>query len=292
MSFLRLARFAAIIGLLSLSGALCGCSAIKLAYANLPQIAYWWLDGYVDFDDAQSHRVREDLARLHDWHRKQELPRFMHLLQKAEKMAMGDVTPEQVCALEPELRERLAALRERAEPMVAANAVLLTAPQLQHLEKKFARKNREYRADWVRLPPEELLDKRLKLVVERSEMVYGSLGSDQQSRLRELLKTSAYSPALVLAERTRQQQEILDVLRRLATQPVPLAGARMAVARVVDRVLQPADPEYRAHVDTLRQETCRTAAAVHNGTTPAQRDFAARRLRAWQRDLMELAEGR
>jgi hypothetical protein len=42
----------------------------------------------------------------------------------------------------------------------------------------------------------------------------------------------------------------------------------------------------------MRQETCRIAAAVHNTTTASQRDHAARRLRAWQRDLAELAARR
>ena len=41
--------------------------------------------------------------------------------------------------------------------------------------------------------------------------------------------------------------------------------------------------------DALIQEGCRTFTAVHQVTTPAQREQAARRLRAYQRDLQELA---
>jgi MFS family permease len=67
-------------------------------------------------------RVREDIARIHAWHRATELPRLMLLLQRAERLAPGDVTPEQACAFEAPVRERLAALRERLEPALVTTA--------------------------------------------------------------------------------------------------------------------------------------------------------------------------
>jgi hypothetical protein len=39
----------------------------------------------------------------------------------------------------------------------------------------------------------------------------------------------------------------------------------------------------------MRQEVCRVTSVLHNSTTAAQREFAVRRLRAWQRDLGDLA---
>ena len=293
LSLARLApRIARIIGLLGLAVALSACSAIKLGYSTLPQLAYWWLDGFLDFDDAQRHRVREDLARLHDWHRTQELPRIMPLLQRAERLAGQDITAQQVCAFEPDLRERLAALREQAEPAVVANAMLLTPPQVQHLERKYASRNREFRADWVRLPPAELLDKRFKEFADRAETVYGNLDERQREVLREQLRASAYKPSVVLAERARRQQETLELLRRLATQPVPIGEARAAVRAQVDRWLESPDPAYREYLASIRQENCRLIAALHNATTPVQREHAVRRFRAWQRDHTELSAQR
>jgi hypothetical protein len=32
---------------------LTGCSAVRLGYNKLPEIASWWLDSYIDFSDAQ-----------------------------------------------------------------------------------------------------------------------------------------------------------------------------------------------------------------------------------------------
>ncbi|MCX7224461.1 MAG: hypothetical protein NT071_02345, partial [Burkholderiales bacterium] len=49
-----------IIGLL-LALLLSGCSALRLGYSQAPELAYWWLDSYFDFTEAQTTRVRADL---------------------------------------------------------------------------------------------------------------------------------------------------------------------------------------------------------------------------------------
>ena len=51
-----------IIGVLVLAASLGACSTVRLAYNNLPELAYWWLDDYLDFTGAQSLRVREELS--------------------------------------------------------------------------------------------------------------------------------------------------------------------------------------------------------------------------------------
>src|SRR3954471_5206943 len=76
-----LPRMARIIGLLALAAGITACSTVKLAYNNLDDIAYWWMDSYVDFGDEQAARVRADLARLHRWHRQKELPQLATLLK-------------------------------------------------------------------------------------------------------------------------------------------------------------------------------------------------------------------
>ncbi len=147
-----LPRVARIIGVLGLAVALASCSAIKLGYNTLDDIAYWWLDSYVDFSDEQAPLAREDLARLHAWHRQQELPRFGALLQNVEAMVPGDITSAQACAVVAQVRERLDAVAERAEPAVVTMALALRPEQLLHLERKYAESNAKFRKEWIREP--------------------------------------------------------------------------------------------------------------------------------------------
>jgi len=284
-----LINFARIIGLVGVLIALVGCSTIKLGYNNLADVGYWWLDGYIDFEDAQTPRAREDLARLHAWHRATELPRIGELLQRAERLAAAEVTPEQLCALVPDFRSRLRAVGERAEPALASLASTLTPAQLQHLERKYARNNDEFRKNWLQVSPTDVQEKRAVQLTERAENLYGSLGDAQRAVLLQQLQKSTYTPQRTLAERQRRQQDTLATLRKLAGQNVPQEQARMQVRALIDRLATPPDAEQRARQEALTQESCRTVAALHNAATPAQRDRAAKRLRAYQQDLQELA---
>lgn len=284
-----MALFARIICLLSLAVALGGCSAIKLGYDSLAQLSYWWLDGFFDFDDAQGPAVRDDLARIHAWHRANELPRYAELLQRLERLVPGDVTPQQVCSLEPELRARAEALRTRVEPALTAHALTLQPQQLEHLQRKYQHRNRDYEKEWVQLAPDDLVDKRLEEIMDRAEILYGRFDDGQRTLLRQQLQGSRYSPATVLAERRHRQLALLAVLRRFSTAKVSIPEARAAIHDLVGKMMVPRDAAYAAYVDAMRQETCAFAAALHNGTRPSQREHAVERLRGWQRDLADLS---
>jgi hypothetical protein len=285
----RIATLARIIGLLVIAVALAGCSAIKLGYNSLPQVAGWWLDAYVDFSDDQEQRVREDLLRLHQWHRQQELPRIAALLQQAERLAANDVTADDICALVPEARARVAAIFERAEPAAVTLALALQPAQLAHLQRKYEKNNREYRKDWVDLPPEERREKQVRQYIDRMEMVYGRLDDRQRELIAGQVERGVFNAETNLRERQRRQQDILQALRKLAGQPLPLADARAAIHALVERGLRSPDPKYRAYEEALFRQGCGNLAAVHQSTTPQQRLSAVRRLRAYQRDLEELA---
>jgi hypothetical protein len=220
-----------------------------------------------------------------------ELPRYAQLLQQFERLAPADVSPAQACAFEPELRARGDALRQRVEPALIAHAMTLQPQQVDHLERKFQERSREYQKEWARLPPDELVDKRLKEFADRAETVYGSLDRGQRALMRQLLKNSVYNPVLVATESRRRQQDIVATLRHVAGKPVEIPEARAAIHALLDRTMVPPDAAHRAYLESMRQETCRFISTVHNAMRPQQREYAARRLRGWQRDLRDLAGG-
>lgn len=282
-------RLARIIGLLGLAAALAACSAIKLGYNTLDDVAYWWLDSYVDFSDEQSPRAREDLRRLHQWHRFNELPHFASLLQGMEQIAPGNITPDQACAGFNRFRERLDALAVRAEPAVVTLATGLAPEQVVHLERKYEKNNANFRKDWILPTPAAQAEKRFEQFVERSEMVYGKLEEPQRAVLRRELQHSVFDPKNILAERQRRQRDLVQTLRKIAGTPISLSEARALLRGYLDRVRDPPERAAHAYQHALISEGCATVAALHNSTNAAQRDSAVRRLRAYQRDLQELA---
>ncbi|KQX22147.1 DUF6279 family lipoprotein [Variovorax sp. Root434] len=288
----RCAAVARIIGVLLAAAALGACSAIKLAYNNLPTVSYWRLDAYLDFNGAQTPKVRDELEQLLAWHRQNELPRIASLLQEAQALAPGEVTPAQVCAMTDRIRERLLAVTERAEPAGTELALSLSEAQLQQLERKYAKINAEFRKGWLERTPAQVQQKRYDRFLDRAEDFYGRLTDEQRDLLKQQAAQSVFDPQLTDAERRRRQQDALAVLRGfVAGKPSP-AEARAALHDYIQRIAEPPPGPWREHQQALRQEDCRNTAALHNSTTASQRTQAVRRLQAYQEDLRELAATR
>lgn len=287
---MSLAQLLRIIPVLLLAVVLGGCSALKLGYASLPQAAYWWLDGFADFDETQEPQVRDAIAGLHAWHRRSELPRIAALLERMERMAPGEVTPQQACMVLDEAQARLAAVADQGLPMAAPVALTLTPRQLRHVERKYRQRNDKYRREWIEPAGAQRQEKRQAQWLERMETLYGPLEAPQRAVLRQALERSLHDPERLLAEFRRRQQEMLQALRRTSAPGATAEQAAAWLREAVQRVQHAPDPGDRAWQRALLEESCRTFAAVHASTTAAQREHAARRLRGWQQDLRELAQ--
>ncbi|GAC1602090.1 MAG: hypothetical protein NVS3B2_05470 [Ramlibacter sp.] len=284
----RLAKPVRIIGVLCIAVALGACSAIKLAYDSVPRVGTWWLDGYVDLSHAQELRVRDAFAQLQQWHRHEELPKVAALLQQAEQLASREATPQDICALVPEIRERLIALGSRAEPAAVTLALGLSPGQLLALEGKYRKDNAQYRREWVDVSPDKLRQKRMKQSIEWLESFYGPLVEGQREIIRAQVEHSVFDPAKNLSERQRRQQDILQTMRLLTGQAVAPQDAPSSVRALVERGLQSPDPAQRAYQEASIQEGCVNLSALHRSTTPQQRQSAVQRLRAYQQDVSEL----
>lgn len=280
---------ARIIGAIALATLLSACSAVQLAYNNLPEISYWWLDGYVDFDDAQTPQVRDELRRLLAWHRREELPKIADLLQEAQALAPADLTPAQACALFDAIRLRLLALAERAEPAGATLALSLSEAQVEHLARKYGKINDEYRRDWLDRSPAQQRERRYDQFLDRSEDFYGRLDAGQRALLRQQVERSAFDPRELDTERRQRQREALALLGRFLAAKQPAAEAQAALHSYVMRIAEPPPGPARDRQHRMRQESCATIAALHNQTSATQREQAARRLQRYEDDLRALA---
>ncbi len=288
MKWLVSTRMGGIILALATALALAGCSAVKLGYASLPHVALWWLDGYVDLSDEQEPRVRDEIAALHAWHRRDELPRVIQLLGRMEQLAPGDISAPQACAVLGEIQLRLKAVAFQAEPAAVALAANLSPRQLRHLARKYRSNNERFRREWLELAPDEQLQKRQAQVLDRLESIYGRLEEPQRAVLGQRLARTVWDPQRMLAQWQRRQRDLLAILERIRSGGLAPADAGDLLRGWVERLQQPADAADRAYQDAVLQEGCATFAAVHQSTTAAQREHAVRRLRAWQRELRDL----
>lgn len=265
-----------------------GCSSLRLAFDNGPQLSWWWLDGYVDFSRAQSPRVKTALDRWFDWVRATQLPAGAALLAAAAAEAQEPTTPERSCRWQQQFRDLAEPALERALQQAAEIAPTLGEAQWQHLEQRFLKRNDEMRDDFLQPDLQERLQQSVKRAVERAEMLYGDLDEPQRRVIAAGVAASPFDPALWLRERERRQRDTVSTLRRLATERADRDTAFAALRVLVERVERSPDPAYRAYQQRLADYNCGFIARLHNATTPAQRQRARDKLKGWEDDLRAL----
>jgi hypothetical protein len=271
-----------------------GCSAIRLAYGQGPELAYWWLDAYADFTAEQSPRVRDLLHDWFAWHRATQLDDYVDLLASARLQLQGDSTPQQACAWFDQIKLRLVTAYERAVPAIESVGRSLAPEQIEHMERRFAKTNEEFQHEYLQALPAERLEASVKRALDRAETLYGRLDDKQRTLLADRITASPFEPELWIAERRARQQQILAVARMLRaarTRDDAATADRLqaALRALAIQISESPRAGYRAYAKQLNEYNCSVFAQLHNTTTASQRKRAAEKLKGWEDDLRALA---
>ena len=276
--------FLAVAALLLLSA----CSAIKLGYQQLPTLSFWWLDSTVSLSSNQRPAVKESIDKLYQWHRQEELPGYAALLQRTADLSAGPVQPGQLCRVVEEVQTRLDTLMRQAVVQAASVAMAMGPRQLSHLARGWERQNEEWEKEWLQGDTEARMERRLDRILSRYNSFYGELNTAQINLVKTQLTQSPWTAEWGRRDRQRRQQDLLSTLHRITQNNTTQAQAEAQLWGVWQRWLVPPDAEDRAVVQSLSQRACDNLAQLHNITTSEQRVRAARRLRAYERDVLDL----
>ena len=271
---------------------LAGCSTVKLAYNQAPQLLSWQLNRYLDLSQPQAERVRDELADLHRWHRDTLLPEHAGLLQKLRQQLPAPMSAEQACRAYADLRTQIDQLLARAEPSLVWLASDLSEAQIRSLQKKQADSNADWKKEWLDPPPDKLREHRYQLLLSRTEDFYGTLQEPQKAALRSYIAQSSFDPQRTYAERQRRQQDLVQVLRKIAAERGNTDQTRALLRGYLARLNTSPDAAYQRYATTLVDEGCAGFALVHSAMTPAQRLQAVASIGAYEQDFIALAAQR
>ena len=266
-----------------------GCSAVKLAYNQVPHLAYWQLNSYLDLSETQTERVRDELGNLHQWHRDTMLPRHAELLQKVQQQLPSAITPDQACRTYDAVRTQLDKVITQAEPQLAWLAAQLTDAQIRNLQKKQAGSNADWKKKCVDVTPDTLREQRFKQLLSRAETFYGTLDEPQKTALRAYIAQSSFDPQRTYTERLRRQKDLVQVLQKIAHDRANTEQARTLLRGYIARFNTSPDAAYQRYAQTLVQEGCEGFSRVHNAMTAAQRFKAVQSVKGYEQDFLVLA---
>ena len=279
----RLGLAVALLGALLLGA----CSTTRLAYNQAPSLLYWWLNDWVDFTEAQSAPMRQELEQWVAWHRSSELPIYIRQFQHWQTLAPQDLSAAQVCSEFEAVRAAVQRMGERSVAPLTRLGQQLSREQMAHLQRQQEDSNTEFEDEYLRGTPQQRMKRRLDKAVSRSETLYGRLSPAQRERVQRGLQASPWDPQQTQLERLRRQRDLLQTIATLQAPPASSTPDELGRG-YLNRLLNTPTAGYNANSAALVQHGCAEFAALHNSTTLEQRANAVRVLKGYEDDLRAL----
>ena len=172
---------------------LSSCSATQFIYNRVDILVRWYLDDYVSLDREQQARFDGRLEALLEWHRREELPAYVVLLDDAltildegvpleDTRVMADQIEDAAIRFQDPFLELLLSTGEDLSPDQRQEFVdVLMSKQEEFEEDRLARGDAEYREDL-----EDRFDKQLSrylgpLTAEQTDLI--AVGVSEMTRL-------------------------------------------------------------------------------------------------------------
>ena len=189
------------------------CILTRVGYDYADTLARLTLASYLDLDSAQTEDLKPRIARLHHWHRMNELPAYAALLRTASQRAAKGITQEDVAwglgTVRARYRRFAAKAVEDATPVLAT----LAPAQLAALEHKFAERNEKYAKEFLSSDDKKRRSAQRKRMLERFRDFAGELTSEQEARIEGFAVAHERHVALRFEDRQRWQRDLVALLR-------------------------------------------------------------------------------
>ena len=161
-----------------------GCSS-KLAYNNLNWLIYWYMDDYVELNDQQEAIFDKRLEQWIDWHRSEEMPRYIaHLNAVRNDLNDDSLTESRLLSHYEKATAHWQRLRAEITPELANMAQKLSDEQVIRLFAALEKDNKESESSIKEIDeksPEEQAKQRIEDLREDMSSRIGALTDEQKA---------------------------------------------------------------------------------------------------------------
>lgn len=286
-TFRRLLRLGAWLGLLALLLTTTACSLRKVAYGMANRLIVGRLADTFKLNDAQRQQLTAKIAALHAWHRREELPRYVALLDGFLPKLENGLDRGELEWLMREGNGALDRLAQRSAPEVATVLDALTPQQVSLSAAEMKKAERE-RFEKLELPEEDYVRHRMKAGRKNLSTWLGTYTPQQLAEYEKFVRKNRPEEQRRRRRTQQNQQALLDALR--SHRGVPALSH--ILARWMTRQEVEETPEFQAAEQRNNAEYIDFLLTLDRSLSPAQRTHLMNELRAWRRDLDELAHNR
>ena len=162
-----------------------GCSATQFIYNRVDILIRWYLDDYVSLDRDQQVRFDERLNVMLEWHRREELPAYVVLLDDALTIIDNGVPLEDTRAMADRIEAAAIRFQGPFLELLLATGQDLTPEQMQAFVEVLMTKQEEFEEDRLKRSDQEYRDDLETRFDKQLSRYLGSLTSEQTDQVAE-----------------------------------------------------------------------------------------------------------
>lgn len=261
---------------------LSGCSSTTFFYNRLDIVLPWYLERYVDLDRQQAAQFDTQLEGLLDWHRREELPRYVTLIAAMEAELDAELDFAVIEHYTREFEEAWYRVRDRALAELFELGATLSDEQIDEFLAAMEKKQHKYERKYLHRDDDDYHDDAYDELRELHEDYLGRLDAVQRDRLRQAADRLQRSDATWLRERA---DWLAVVARELEREP--------GWARRIQRIVSEWEAQLDFATQRVYQHNTRTVQAamvdVINLRSEKQDARLRRKLAGFREDFLLLA---
>lgn len=265
------------------AGLLClgACSGTTFVYNQLDNILPWYIDDYVNLDGSQEQQLDEELQPFLAWHRQQELPRYVQLLNEVDTSLGQAITVQEVAVIYDDIEVAWLRLEEESLGWLLELGGTLSDEQVQDFLAYLQERQEEYEEEYLPRTEAEYREETYDSFVDSFGDYMGRLDAGQRERLQRASAEMERSDGAWLQERAAWLQRLAVMMQR---EPGWQQRVREAVAARGETVSEHYREVYQHNLEVIFS----TVADMLNGRSEKQDRRLRRELAGLREDLQTL----
>ena len=190
------------------------CSGTTFVYNRLDTILPWYVDDYVELDATQERQLEEILRPFLHWHRQQELPRYVELLNQLDSSLDHEVTPTDLANIYDEMQVAWLRLEQESLDGLLELGASLSDAQVQEFLAYMRERQDEYEEEYLTRSGSEYREEIYDNFADTLEDYLGRLTTEQKERPRQAVAEFERSDEVWLQERAASIERLAVMLQR------------------------------------------------------------------------------
>ena len=190
-----------------------GCT-MSFTYNHLDWLIPWYVDDYVDLSRQERQLLQGQLGPLLQWHREEELERYLEMLDQVETDLAGVVSSAQVRSWVEEVIAAIERVEENMLPVALEFGASLSDEQLAEFMDSVWEEHRDYEEELLSRTDAEYVKENRKNLENFLERFTGRLNDEQEAILQRAARSLQRFDAVWLEDHERWLNTLGPLLRR------------------------------------------------------------------------------